>query len=132
VNVFASLCTRGPRRDPGVWLWQAHGQPSKDSEVLARMRFWNWHSVRGKLCWCHGAGDAEELPSRLQSCDLGIADELPSAKSSPMVRGDGDAGPRSECWRNVDRRADRRDHKGIRSRWSRQGVLDPATAFLCA
>jgi len=62
------------------------------------MRFGIWHSVRGKLCWCHVRADAEELPSRLPILCICIADDAAIRK----VIANGTRGrrcrPRSECW----------------------------------
>jgi len=108
-----------------------HGQPSKDSEVLAPNEVLEFGTLYAENCaGCHGAGGRGGAALALANpVYLGIADD--AAIRKVIANGTrGTAMPAlavSAGGMLTDGQIDVIT-KGIRSRWSRQGVLDPATA----
>ena len=109
----------------------AHGQPNKDSEVLAPNEVLKFSTLYAQNCaGCHGAdgrgGAAIALGDPVY---LAIADDAAIRKViANGVRGTAmSAFDESAGGMLTDAQIDVIT-KGIRSRWSRQGVLDAATA----
>ena len=108
-----------------------HGQPSKDSEVLAPNEVLEFGTLYAENCaGCHGAdGRGGAAVALANPVYLGIADDAAIRKViAKGVRGTAmPALAVSAGGMLTDGQIDVIT-KGIRSRWSRQGVLDPATA----
>jgi len=107
-----------------------HGQPTKDSEVLAPNEVLEFGTLYAENCaGCHGAGGRGGAAIALANpVYLGIADDAAIRKViAKGVRGTAmPALAVSAGGMLTDGQIDVIT-KGIRSRWSRQGVLDPAT-----
>jgi len=108
-----------------------HGQPSKDSEVLAPNEVLEFGTLYAENCaGCHGAdGRGGAALALANPVYLAIADDAAIRKViAKGVRGTAmPALAVSAGGMLTDGQIDVIT-KGIRSRWSRQGVLDPATA----
>ncbi len=108
-----------------------HGQPSKDSEVLAPNEVLEFGTLYAENCaGCHGAsGRGGAAIALANPVYLAIADDAAIRKViAKGVRGTAmPALAVSAGGMLTDGQIDVIT-KGIRSRWSRQGVLDPATA----
>jgi len=108
-----------------------HGQPTKDSEVLAPNEVLEFGTLYAENCaGCHGAGGRGGAALALANpVYLAIADDAAIRKViAKGVRGTAmPALAVSAGGMLTDGQIDVIT-KGIRSRWSRQGVLDPATA----
>ncbi len=108
-----------------------HGQPSKDSEVLAPNEVLEFGTLYAENCaGCHGAdGRGGAALALANPVYLAIADDAAIRKViAKGVRGSAmPAFAVSAGGMLTDGQIDVIT-KGIRSRWSRQGVLDPATA----
>jgi len=108
-----------------------HGQPTKDSEVLAPNEVLEFGTLYAENCaGCHGAdGRGGAAIALANPVYLGIADDAAIRKViAKGVRGTAmPALAVSAGGMLTDGQIDVIT-KGIRSRWSRQGVLDPATA----
>ncbi len=108
-----------------------HGQPTKDSEVLAPNEVLEFGTLYAENCaGCHGAdGRGGAAIALANPVYLAIADD--AAIRNVIAKGvRGTAMPAlavSAGGMLTDGQIDVIT-KGIRSRWSRQGVLDPATA----
>ncbi len=108
-----------------------HGQPTKDSEVLAPNEVLEFGTLYAENCaGCHGAdGRGGAAIALANPVYLAIADDAAIRKViAKGVRGTAmPALAVSAGGMLTDGQIDVIT-KGIRSRWSRQGVLDPATA----
>ena len=108
-----------------------HGQPTKDSEVLAPNEVLEFGTLYAENCaGCHGAdGRGGAAIALANPVYLAIADDAAIRKViAKGVRGSAmPAFAVSAGGMLTDGQIDVIT-KGIRSRWSRQGVLDPATA----
>ena len=108
-----------------------HGKPSKDSEVLAPNEVLEFGTLYAENCaGCHGAdGRGGAAIALANPVYLAIADDAVIRKViAKGVRGTAmPALAVSAGGMLTDGQIDVIT-KGIRSRWSRQGVLDPATA----
>ena len=108
-----------------------HGQPTKDSEVLAPNQVLEFGTLYAENCaGCHGAdGRGGAAIALANPVYLAIADDAAIRKViAKGVRGSAmPAFAVSAGGMLTDGQIDVIT-KGIRSRWSRQGVLDPATA----
>ena len=108
-----------------------HGQPTKDSEVLAPNEVLEFGTLYAENCaGCHGAdGRGGAALALANPVYLAIADDAAIRKViAKGVRGTAmPALAVSAGGMLTDGQIDVIT-KGIRSRWSRQGVLDPATA----
>ena len=111
-----------------------HGQPRSGFRGFGTERSLGvWPSSRKlrRLSRCRKDGEGAAI-ALANPVYLAIADEASIRKVIAQRRcRHRDAGVRPKRWRNADRRADRRDHQQeIRSRWSRQGILDAASTLL--
>ena len=129
------LCLRGARRDPASGCGAPHGQPSKDSEVLAPNEILEFGTLYAENCAAATVRtDGRSSDRACQSCLPGHRRRCVHPQSHRQRRArNRDAGLRPKRRRNVDGRADRRDHQGNSLALEQAGNSGRGhRSFLCA